>query len=143
MAELTLVQSAVGGALIGLASAAVLIANGAVAGISGMAGSLFQWRSSGNGWRLAFLAGLLLGGFVLAQAMPRWFDMSGTPRLPAVVVAGLLVGVGTRIGGGCTSGHGVCGISRLSPRSLVATGTFMALGALSVYVVRHLLAGAV
>ncbi|WP_299588892.1 YeeE/YedE family protein [uncultured Microbulbifer sp.] len=128
-----------GGALIGLASALLLIFNGRIAGISGMVGSLLE-SSSGVGWRLAFIIGLLLAplAWQLFSALPPIKIAAGYPTL---IAAGLLVGFGTRLGSGCTSGHGVCGLSRLSSRSMIATLVFMAAGFVTVYVLRHLLAG--
>jgi uncharacterized membrane protein YedE/YeeE len=128
-----------GGALIGLSAALFVLLNGRIAGISGIVGGLLRPASGGAGWRLAFVAGLVGAPLVyaLATALPRpQIDASW----PALVAAGLLVGVGTRYGAGCTSGHGVCGLSRLSPRSLVATLAFMGAGFVTVFVVRHLLA---
>lgn len=126
-----------GGALIGTGAAVLLAMNGRIAGISGILGGLVAPVRGEVGWRALFLAGLLLGGLVMLVVMPSAFDAAGTPVLPLVAVAGVLVGVGTRIGNGCTSGHGVCGISRMSPRSIVATVTFMITGALTVLVTRH------
>ncbi|GAB2881081.1 YeeE/YedE family protein [Microbulbifer echini] len=128
-----------GGALIGLASALLLIFNGRIAGISGMVGGLLE-SSSGVGWRLAFIIGLLLAplAWQLFSALPPIKIAAGYPTL---IAAGLLVGFGTRLGSGCTSGHGVCGLSRLSSRSMIATLVFMAAGFVTVYVLRHLLAG--
>jgi uncharacterized membrane protein YedE/YeeE len=131
--------SLVGGLLIGLASALFILANGRIAGISGILGGLL--RPSGNDvvWRLAFLRGL-----IMAPAVASLFIATSAPTIDAsaemLVVAGLLVGIGTRYGGGCTSGHGICGLSRLSPRSLIATLAFMASGMAIVFVMRHLLA---
>jgi len=131
--------SLVGGLLIGLASALFILANGRIAGISGILGGLL--RPSGNDvvWRLAFLLGL-----IMAPAVASLFIVTSAPTIDAsaemLVVAGLLVGIGTRYGGGCTSGHGICGLSRLSPRSLIATLAFMASGMAIVFVMRHLLA---
>ncbi|GHC90158.1 membrane protein [Pseudorhodoferax aquiterrae] len=128
----------VGGLLIGLAAAILVLCNGRIAGISGIVGGLLRPAAGGLSWRLAFLAGLVGAPLVyaLVAALPR-------PQIDAgwgtLVVAGLLVGLGTRYGAGCTSGHGVCGLSRLSPRSLVATLAFMGAGFATVYVVRHLL----
>lgn len=124
-----------GGVLIGIASALLMLLNGRVAGISGIfAGALTEPRGERE-WRVAFALGLVAGGFVLLVALPSAF--TATPAsLPLVVVAGLLVGFGTRLGSGCTSGHGVCGLSRFSPRSLVATLTFIGAGMASVAVVR-------
>lgn len=128
--------SLAGGVLIGLAAAMLLLLSGRVAGISGIVGGLFAPRRSEMAWRLAFIAGLLAAPLLMLalgiQTAPRIDARFGT-----LVVAGLLVGIGTSYGSGCTSGHGVCGLSRLSPRSLVATLAFMAAGMLTVFVVRH------
>lgn len=126
-----------GGALIGTGAAVLLAMNGRIAGISGILGGLVAPVRGEVGWRALFVAGLLIGGLVMLVAMPSAFDAAGTPALPLVALAGALVGVGTRIGNGCTSGHGVCGISRMSPRSMIATVTFMMTGALTVLVTRH------
>lgn len=127
-----------GGALIGLAAALFLLLNGRIAGISGILGGLLRPARGDIGWRLAFLAGLVGAPLLYALAAPL-----PLPRIEAgtgaLVAAGLLVGIGTRYGSGCTSGHGVCGLSRLSPRSLVATLAFMAAGFITVFVGRHLL----
>jgi len=122
--------------MIGASASLLLLFNGKVAGISGIIGGLLARQSGATLWRALFVGGLLAGGAIAYATMPSRFDPSGAPSLPLVAVAGLLVGVGTRIGSGCTSGHGVCGISRLSPRSFAATLTFMAAGALTVFVVR-------
>ena len=129
--------SLAGGMLIGLAAALVILFNGRIAGISGILGGLLRPRSGDLGWRIAFLAGLIGTPLLwrLWQALPPVQIDAGTP---ALIVAGLLVGVGVRYGAGCTSGHGVCGLSRLSPRSLAATIAFMAAGFLTVYLLRHL-----
>ena len=127
----------VGGMLIGLAAAMFALFNGRIAGISGVLGGLFKPTRGDIGWRLAFIGGLVGASLVyrLFAALPAvQIDASYI----ALVVAGLLVGVGTRYGSGCTSGHGVCGLSRLSPRSLVATLSFMGAGFVTVFVVRHL-----
>ena len=126
-----------GGMLIGLAAALLILFNGRIAGISGIVGGLLRPRSGDLGWRIAFLAGLIGTPLLyqLWQALPPVQIDAGTP---ALIVAGLLVGVGVRYGAGCTSGHGVCGLSRLSPRSLAATCAFMAAGFLTVYLLRHL-----
>lgn len=127
-----------GGALIGLAAAIFALANGRVAGISGLLGSLLQRQGEGRGEKAAFLVGLLLAPLLwgLFAALPSIHFETGSLGL---IVAGLLVGIGTRYGSGCTSGHGVCGISRLSPRSMLATLCFMATGFATVFVLRHLL----
>lgn len=129
--------SLAGGLLIGLAAAILILFNGRIAGISGILGGLLRPRSGDLGWRIAFLAGLIGTPLLYQvwQALPPVQIDAGTP---ALIVAGLLVGVGVRYGAGCTSGHGVCGLSRLSPRSLAATMAFMAAGFLTVYLLRHL-----
>ena len=130
--------SLAGGLLIGLAAALLVLFNGRVAGISGIVGGLLRPVRGDLAWRAAFVAGLVMAplAWLVFAALPRLHVAAGTPTL---VAAGLLVGIGTRYGSGCTSGHGVCGISRGSPRSLVATGAFMAAGFATVFVVRHLL----
>ncbi|WP_053230571.1 YeeE/YedE family protein [Sandaracinus amylolyticus] len=127
-----------GGVMIGAAAALLLALNGKIAGVSGILGGLVAPRRGDVAWRALFVVGLLAGGLVAFVVAPERFDASGAPALPLVAIAGVLVGVGTRIGNGCTSGHGVCGISRLAPRSIVATLAFMLTGALTVLVVRSL-----
>jgi hypothetical protein len=125
-----------GGILIGMATALLLIANGRVAGISGILGGLLRPARGDIAWRLCFVLGLFLAPIV-------WLTMRAMPpaqidHSPAMLaIGGLLVGIGTRFGSGCTSGHGVCGIARLSPRSLLATASFMVAGFITVFVVRH------
>lgn len=127
-----------GGALVGIAAAMFALLNGRIAGISGVVGGLLKPTAGDVTWRLAFVIGLV--GSPLLYAL---FASLPKPQIAAeygaLVLAGLLVGIGTRYGSGCTSGHGVCGLSRLSPRSLVATLTFMAAGFVTVFVIRHLL----
>ena len=127
-----------GGALIGIAAAMFALLNGRIAGISGVVGGLLKPTAGDVAWRLAFIIGLV--GSPLLYA---FFAVLPKPQIAAeygaLVLAGLLVGVGTRYGSGCTSGHCVCGLSRLSPRSLVATVTFMIAGFVTVFVTRHLL----
>jgi uncharacterized protein len=119
-----------GGAMIGGAAALLFLTHGRIAGISGILGAVLPPRPEPAGWRLAFLGGLLAAGVVAAVIAPQ--AVGATARSPlALIAAGLLVGYGTSWGSGCTSGHGVCGLSRLSPRSLVAVATFMATGALT------------
>ena len=136
MTEFTPLASGIGGIVIGISSVLLLVLNGRIAGISGILGNLFHAGTEDRSWRVLFVAGLLVGGVAMFATMPEQFTPSPTST-PWLVVAGLAVGVGTRIGGGCTSGHGVCGMSRLSRRSLVATMVFMAVGALTVFVTRH------
>jgi hypothetical protein len=130
-----------GGALIGLASSVLVVATGRVAGISGIVGDLLRPRAGESLWRAAFVAGLILGPLALGAvgfALPAPTVTGSTVLL---VAGGLLVGFGTRLGGGCTSGHGVCGLARLSPRSLVATGIFMVVAAAVVFLARHAIGG--
>jgi uncharacterized membrane protein YedE/YeeE len=128
-----------GGALIGLAAALFILFNGRIAGISGILGGLLEWPKGDIAWRVAFLLGMVAAPLIyrMVAQLPTVQIEADTPTL---IVAGLLVGLGTRYGSGCTSGHGVCGLSRLSPRSLVATLAFMLGGFATVFVVRHVLA---
>jgi uncharacterized membrane protein YedE/YeeE len=129
--------AALGGALIGLAAGALVLLDGRVAGISGILGGLLRRNCDDSPWRVAFLVGLLMApvAHVLVAPVPP-SHLSHEPAL--LIAAGLLVGFGARLGGGCTSGHGVCGLARLSRRSLVATLVFMGVAAATVFVVRHL-----
>jgi uncharacterized membrane protein YedE/YeeE len=126
--------SLAGGLLIGAGAALLLLAEGRVAGISGVVGGLLRPRPGSVAWRVWFLAGLIGGGALFALA--RGAQPLAPARAPLLVASGLLVGFGTRLSGGCTSGHGVCGVGRLSRRSIVATLIFMATGALAVLLVR-------
>lgn len=137
----TIVLAVAGGALIGVAAAMMLLFNGRIAGISGVANGLLAPRAGDWPWRAAFLAGLVAGGAVMAQLMPAAFAADTGRPLAVVAAAGLLVGFGSVLANGCTSGHGVCGVSRLSPRSIAATGVFIAAGMATVALLR--LAGAV
>lgn len=132
----TPVSAFVGGTVIGLATALLLLLAGRIAGISGIVGGLIELRKGDIAWRAAFISGLLL-----APWLWRWFGELPPVRIETgdalLALAGLAVGIGTRYGSGCTSGHGVCGLSRLSPRSMVATLLFMAMGMAVVYVIRH------
>jgi uncharacterized membrane protein YedE/YeeE len=129
-----------GGLLLGLASALFILLHGRILGISGILGGLLTPKAGDANWRLAFLLGLFAAPATFMTLAPA--DLVAAPRIEAdtviVVIAGLLVGYGTRLGSGCTSGHGVCGLSRLSPRSLAATAAFMAAGFLTVFIVRHI-----
>ena len=131
-------MSLAGGLLIGLASVMFLLFNGRIAGISGIVGGLLKPTRGDMAWRIAFVAGLVISPLVFALAAPLP-EVRVEAGYPVLVIAGLLVGIGTRFGSGCTSGHGVCGLSRRSPRSLVATVSFMFAGFVTVYIVRHLL----
>lgn len=127
-----------GGVLIGIAAAMFALLNGRVAGISGVLGGLLRPVKGDRAWRIAFVLGLVGAPalYLLAAALPKPQIDAG---YGALILAGLLVGIGTRYGAGCTSGHGVCGLSRLSPRSLVATAAFMGAGFVTVFITRHLL----
>ena len=128
-----------GGFLIGLAAVLFLLFNGRIAGISGILGGLLRPAAGDLAWRLAFLSGLVLSPlvFMVLRPLP---EVRIAADVPVLIVAGLLVGLGTRYGSGCTSGHGVCGLARRSPRSLIATAAFMTAGFATVYIVRHLIA---
>ncbi len=134
--EFTPISALIGGGLIGLAAVWLMAANGRIAGISGIAGSLIGPEGGDRLWRLAFIAGLLIAP-MLYMASGRTIEATIPASTPMLIVAGLLVGVGTQLGSGCTSGHGVCGISRFSARGMVATAVFMAAGAAAVFAIRH------
>lgn len=142
MHNLTPLSGLLGGALIGLAAAMLMLLTGRIAGISGIFGGLLMPGANDRGWRIAFVAGLiaapLIAAFATGAALP-------SPAMPAslivIVVAGLLVGFGSRMGGGCTSGHGVCGVARLSARSLIATAIFMTAAIITVAIARHMIGG--
>ena len=125
-----------GGAVIGLAAAMLVLVNGRIAGISGIVGGLLRPKQGDTAWRIAFVLGMLAApvAWMLAAPLPAIRIQANWAEL---ALAGLLVGIGTRLGSGCTSGHGVCGLSRLSPRSLVATVVFMVAGFATVFVLRH------
>ena len=141
MENFTPVSALMGGALIGLGVVVLMLANGRIAGISGIVGGVVQpdgpeWR-----WRVGFIVGLVGGAALAMLAGFGPASIAVTGSMPLLIGGGLLVGFGTRLGSGCTSGHGVCGLARLSPRSLAATGIFMATGAATVFVMRHVLGG--
>ena len=141
MANFTPLSAAIGGALIGLSAVLLMLLTGRIAGVSGIFGGLLNPGSADKGWRIAFIAGLILAPLLagwIGHGMP-------TPQLPAnwtvIIAAGLLVGFGARLGGGCTSGHGICGVARLSPRSIAATAIFMLTAIATVAITRHVLGG--
>ena len=138
MEYFTPVSGLVGGLLIGLAVTLMLLLNGRIAGISGIVGGLLAPKGGVRGWRVAFVAGLLLGAlaYILAMGGPAPVDVLASP--PAILAGGLLVGFGTRLGSGCTSGHGLCGMARLSRRSIVATAVFFGVAMLTVFLTRHI-----
>lgn len=139
----TIPAAFVGGAIIGLAAALMLALNGRILGVSGIAADLvspfsrINARTSG----MLFLAGMVLGGIAVGHVLPQALPGAITGNRGMLLAAGLAVGVGTRVGGGCTSGHGVCGMARLAPRSLLATAVFMLSAMATVYVVRHAIGG--
>ncbi len=138
MNNLSWLISLVGGLLIGLAATLFLLLNGRIAGISNIVGGLWAPQRGDISWRWFFILGLLAGGTTLSIFHPQAFGLSPS-SLPKLAVAGFLVGFGARIGNGCTSGHGVCGLSRLSPRSLIATLVFMATAMVTVYLSSHVI----
>jgi uncharacterized protein len=133
-----MINALIGGALIGLAVSLMLLFNGRITGISGILGSLYKPEANQVSWRVLFIAGLLAGGFLLRLIRPEAFIQESQAQIFDYVLAGLLVGFGSLLGSGCTSGHGVCGLSRFSARSLFATLTFMSFGILSVVLFRLL-----
>ena len=146
MANFTPLSAAIGGILIGLAATLLWAVAGRTAGVSSIAGGIVPWRQGDVLWRFLFLGGLALGawlGFVAGPALlpeiPRTLPGVALPPV-GLAIAGLLVGIGTRVGRGCTSGHGICGLARLSLRSFVAVGIFMATAAVTVFVMRHVVA---
>ncbi len=140
MENFTPVPALLGGLLIGLATSSFLVLEGRIAGISGIVGGLLKPVPGDRAWRYLFVLGLLVGGAILRVTAPEVFGESVETPV-TVAVAGLLVGFGTRLGSGCTSGHGVCGNSRLSVRSAIATVTFIVAGAVTVFVAKHLVGG--
>lgn len=141
MQDFTPVPALGGGALIGLAASIYLVTLGRVAGISGIYGGLVRRESGDRRLKLFFLAGFVAAAVVVRLIHPEAYATTWSASVPVALVAGVLVGVGTQVGSGCTSGHGVCGLSRLSLRSLVATLTFMGTAAITVFIVRHVIGG--
>lgn len=135
------VPALIGGVLIGLSAVALMALNGRIAGIAGIIGALPDAGAAEFGWRLAFIVGLITGPVAVLAVGGALPAIMNEASWPALITGGLLVGFGTRFGNGCTSGHGVCGVARLSPRSLVATATFTAAAMITVVVVRHGLGG--
>jgi uncharacterized membrane protein YedE/YeeE len=136
----TFMWPVIGGALIGLSAALLMLLNGRIAGVSGIFGGALQFPEGDSAWRWSFVLGLAAGGIsMLWAAGPALFENTLDMPIGVVAVAGLLVGFGTRLGSGCTSGHGICGLARYSPRSLVSVITFILSGAVVVYVARHVL----
>jgi len=139
MGHFTPIASLVGGMLIGLSASLLLLCDGKIAGISGIIAGILSPQKNDTLWRIVFAVGLLTGGSLLELFAPQTLAIDITRSSAALSVAGLLVGFGTRLANGCTSGHGVCGLSRGSKRSFIATAIFMATGAATVYIINHLL----
>lgn len=139
MENFTPYSALTGGILIGLAATLLLLANGRIAGISGIMGGLIKAERSELFWRLAFLGGIIIGALLFHLIKPDFYQPRENFPVALLALGGFLVGFGTRMGNGCTSGHAVCGIARFSIRSIAATLTFMATGFLTVYVIRHVL----
>lgn len=138
MQNFTPLTALMGGALIGVSAFLLLWFNGRIAGISTIMSGLYTTEGANRHWRISFLVGLLLGAIVWQWLSPESLTFRQGYPLPLIVIGGFLVGFGTRLGSGCTSGHGICGIALLSPRSITATSTFMASGLLTVYLIRHI-----
>jgi len=139
MEDFTPMRGFAGGLLIGSAVALMLLLNGRVAGISSIVGGLLTLRLRDAAWRAAFVAGLIIGALAYLWTVDQTIPVRMLASLPAILVGGLLVGFGTRLGSGCTSGHGLCGMARLSRRSVVSTATFFGVAMLTVFVTRHVL----
>jgi len=143
MESFTPIASTVGGLMIGVAAAGLLLFHGRIAGISGIAGGIFRRESGDISWRVMFIVGLFTAGAVWSQFFPLDYEVGIERSTLALIIAGLTVGIGTQLGSGCTSGHGVCGIGRLSKRSTVATISFMITAAITVFVVNEVLGGSI
>jgi uncharacterized protein len=135
----TPISALLGGVLIGTAATLLLLLNGRIAGVSGIAGGLLKAAPGDAAWRVLFVLGLVIGAGAYALVSPRPVEIRIAASWPILVLGGLLVGFGTQLGRGCTSGHGVCGIARLSPRSIVATLVFMVTAGVTVFLVRHVI----
>ena len=136
MTDFEVLMPLTGGILIGIAASMMLLFSGRIAGVSGIFGGMLFQQGKERAWRLSFITGLIFGGILLYAINAEFFENSSGRGLLAVNIAGFLVGIGTRIGGGCTSGHGVCGIGRLSVRSIVATVTFVFAGMVAVVLIK-------
>ena len=139
MENFTPVSGLIGGLLIGLSTVLLILFNGRIAGISGIVGGLLVGKGSEIGWRAVFVVGLLLGAFVYVLATGVALPVNIQASLPVLVIAGFLLGFGARLGSGCTSGHGICGIARFSKRSIVATPVFFATAIITVFLTHHVL----
>lgn len=139
----TIPSALLGGAIIGVAAVMMLALNGRIMGVSGIAAGLLSQQTSDKALRLLFLVGMVVGGLIVARLLPAAMPGAVTTNIGWLMAAGFIVGFGTRLGGGCTSGHGVCGMSRLSARSVVATCVFMFIAMVSVFIIRHVMGAAV
>lgn len=139
----TIPSALLGGAIIGVAAVMMLALNGRIMGVSGIAAGLLSQQTSDKALRLLFLVGMVVGGLIVARLLPAAMPGAVTTNIGWLMAAGFIVGFGTRLGGGCTSGHGVCGMSRLSARSIVATCVFMSIAMVSVFIIRHVVGAAV
>jgi len=135
MVEFEIIKPLIGGMLVGLSAAILMLTQGRIAGISGIVEGVLRPKAGEVAWRVLFLSGLIIGGLAMSMLLPERFDLTTNRTLVMTAIAGLLVGIGVHVGCGCTSGHGVCGISRISVRSLVAVPTFMTTGAVVVWLV--------
>lgn len=143
MDSFTPIASTLGGVLIGIAAAGLLLFHGRIAGISGIAGGIFRREPGDISWRVMFLVGMFAAGVLWSYFFPLDYRVEIDRSTAALIVAGLTVGIGTQLGSGCTSGHGVCGIGRLSKRSTVATISFMTTAAITVFIVNEVLGGSI
>ena len=139
----TIPSALLGGAIIGVAAVMMLDLNGRIMGVSGIAAGLLSQQTSDKALRLLFLVGMVVGGLIVARLLPAAMPGAVTTNIGWLMAAGFIVGFGTRLGGGCTSGHAVCGMSRLSARSVVATCVFMFIAMVSVFIIRHVMGAAV
>lgn len=141
MTEFTPYSALLGGALIGLSAVLLMWLNGRIAGVSGILGGLMRFDKGEFGWRASFVLGLILTPIIYMRVTKEIIPLTPPEPVGIVILAGLLVGIGSQMGNGCVSGHGICGIARLSPRSIVATLTFILAGFVTVYVMRHVFGG--
>lgn len=139
MEGFTPILSTIGGILIGLAAVTLLLANGRIAGISGITAGILHPKQGNTRWRMLFIAGMLAGALLIRWFHPDAMEIRIDVSNAAILLGGFLVGIGSRIGNGCTSGHGVCGVGRLSPRSILASVTFFSAAVLTSYLVRHVM----
>ena len=141
MEGFTPILSSLGGMLIGLAAVGLLLVNGRIAGISGITAGVLHPKKGNTFWRILFIAGMLVGAMIILAFHPDAMDIRIDVSNAAILLGGFLVGIGTRIGNGCTSGHGVCGVGRLAPRSIIASAVFFSFAVLTTWLVRHVAGG--